>query len=141
MTFLLDTNIISELRKTRPHGAVLAWRRSIPTHQLAIPAVEIAEIQNGIEITRKQDEPKAHELERWLDEVMAYYMIVPADGAVFRQWARLMSGKTDDLGTDALIAATARVNRMVVATRNIRDFKGFNIEIFNPFMYTDGGES
>ena len=85
MTFLLDTNVVSEFRKTRPHGAVLAWRRSVPLHQLAIPAVVIAEIQNGIEITRNQDATKARELEKWLDEVMEYYAILPADGAIFRE--------------------------------------------------------
>jgi predicted nucleic acid-binding protein len=140
MTFLLDTNIVSELRRTSPHGAVLAWRRSVPTHQLAIPAVAIGEIQNGIEITRKQDATKAGELERWLDEVMGYYTIVAADGAIFREWARLMAGKSDDLSSDALIAATARVHRMVVATRNIRDFKEMDVEVFNPFEFTVGGK-
>jgi hypothetical protein len=140
VTYLLDTNIISELRKTRPHGAVLAWRRSIPTHQLAIPAMVIAEIQSGIEMTRRQDAPKAQELERWLDDVMAYYTIVAADGEVFRQWARLMAGRSDDLSGDALIAAMARVHRMVVATRNIRDFQEMDVEICNPFDFTARGE-
>jgi len=140
MIYLLDMNIVSELRKTSPRGAVLAWRHSVPTHQLAIPAVVIAEIQNGIELTRKQDASKAKDLEKWLDEVMGYYTIVPADGAIFREWARLMTGRTDELSGDALIAATARVHRMIVATRNIKDFKEFDVEIFNPFLYSSGGE-
>ena len=138
MTFLLDNNVVSELRKPRPHGAVVAWRRSVPLHQLAVPAVVVAEIQDGIEITRKQNPAKAAEFEGWLDGVMSYYTILPADGAIFREWARLMHGKSDDLSADAMIAATARVLRLVVATRNVKDFRHFNVEVFNPFEYSSG---
>ena len=140
MTFLIDTNVVSELRRTRPHGAVLAWRRSVPLHQLAIPAIVIAEIQSGIEITRKQDANKARELEKWLDEVMDYYSVLPMDGPIFREWARLMAGKPDDLSGDAMIAATARIHHMIVVTRNVRDFDGLAAEVFNPFSYTTEGE-
>ena len=133
MTFLLDNNVISELRKNRPHGAVVTWRKSVPTDQLAIPAVVVGEIQTGIEITRKQDAAKAQELEGWLDRVMSYYTILPADGTIFREWARLMQGKSDDLSEDALIAATARIHHLTVVTRNVKDFVGFGVRVFNPF--------
>jgi predicted nucleic acid-binding protein len=135
MTYLLDTNIVSEFRKPRPHGAVTAWRRSIPSHQLAIPAVVLAEAQAGVEITRRQDPAKAAELESWIEGLMIYYTILPADGAIFREWARLMHGVSADLSADAMIAATARVLRLIVVTRNVKDFKPFRVEVFNPFGY------
>ena len=135
MKFLLDNNVISELRKPRPHGAVVEWRRSIALHQLAIPGIVVAEIQGGIELTRQQDDTKAKQLEDWLDGLMSYYTILPADGAVYREWARLMHGKPDHLSADGMIAATARVLGLIVATRNIKHFEPFDVEVFNPFSY------
>jgi toxin FitB len=138
MTFLLDNNVVSELRKSRPHSAVTAWKRSVPLHQLSIPAIVVAEIQDGIERTHRQDAAEAKELENWLDGVMSYYTILPADGVIFREWARLMHGRQDDLSADAMIAATARILGLIVATRNVRDFKPFNVQVFNPFNYSPG---
>ena len=139
MRFLLDTNVLSELRRTRPHSAVLAWRQTVPVHQLAIPAIVIAEIQSGIEITRRQDAAKAQELEKWLDKLMDYYAILSADGTIFREWARMLAGKSDDLSGDVMIAATARTYGLVVVTRNVKDFEDLGVEIFNPFQITPGG--
>jgi len=136
MIFLLDTNVVSEFRKPRPHGGVTAWRRSIPVHQLAIPAVVLAEAQAGVEITRTQDPAKAAELESWIESLLVYYTVLPADGAIFREWARLMHGVSSDQSADAMIAATARVLRLIVATRNVKDFKPFKVEVFNPFTYS-----
>jgi predicted nucleic acid-binding protein len=131
--FLLDNNVVSELRKSRPHGAVVAWRRSVPLHMLAVPGIVVAEIQEGIELTRAQDASKAKELDDWLDSVMNYYKILPADGATYREWARLMHGRSEGLAGDAMIAATARVLDLVVVTRNVKDFHQFGVEILNPF--------
>jgi hypothetical protein len=138
MTYLLDTNIVSEFRKSRPHGAVTAWRRSIPIYQLAIPAVVLAEAQAGAEITRRQNPAKAAELEDWIEGLMLYYTVLPADGAIFREWARLMHGVSSDQSADAMIAATARVMGLIVATRNVKDFLRFNVRVFNPFEYAPG---
>ncbi|MGB9147952.1 MAG: type II toxin-antitoxin system VapC family toxin [Acidobacteriaceae bacterium] len=133
--FLLDTNVISELRKTKPHGAVSAWIRSLHDEDIQLPAVAIAELQDGAERTRRQDPQKAVELEQWIDRIMASFAVLPIDGPMFREWARLMSGKSDDLAADAMIAATARAHRLTVATRNVKDFTLFGVQVFNPFTY------
>jgi len=65
--YLLDTNVISELRKRKPHGAVSAWIQSLRDQDIQVPAVAIAELQNGAEITRRQDREKADEIEQWID--------------------------------------------------------------------------
>jgi predicted nucleic acid-binding protein len=138
--YLLDTNVISELRKAKPHGAVLAWFHAVRPEEIAIPAVVIGEIQDGAEITRKQDQLKAAEIEAWLDYILANFSVLSMDGPMFREWARLMVGKSDELSGDAMIAATARIHHMIVVTRNVRDFDGLAVKVFNPFSYTNGGE-
>ncbi|HVC45771.1 MAG TPA: type II toxin-antitoxin system VapC family toxin [Terracidiphilus sp.] len=140
MKYLLDTNVISELRKRKPHGAVSAWIQSLRDQDIQIPAVAIAELQDGAEITRHQDPTKAEELEQWIDRIMATFVVLPIDGSMFRDWARLMAGKSDDLAADAMIVATARGHRLTVATRNVKDFTIFGIQVFNPFTYTSAGK-
>lgn len=131
--YLLDTNVVSELRRPRPHGAVLAWIAGVPANQLFISVVTIGEIQAGIEITREQDETKATALEAWLDQVVAAYGITPMDAAAFREWARLKHRKSDTLIEDAMIAATAAVNGFTVVTRNTSDFGELGVAMLNPF--------
>jgi toxin FitB len=137
--YLVDTNVISELRKTKPHGAVVAWRSSLSARQIAIPAVVLSELQDGVELTRRQNPIKALEIERWIDRVALTYTVVPMDGTIFREWARMMAGKSSDLAIDAMIAATARIHRLAVATRNVRDFKPFGVQTVNPFSYSTKG--
>ncbi len=131
--YLLDTNIISELRKVRPHGAVTAWISAMEEASLFVSAVTLGELQVGIERTRRQDPAKASELEWWVDRVPAVYRVLPMDTACFREWGRIMHNKPADLIEDAMIAVTARVHRLIVATRNERDFKQLDVRTFNPF--------
>ncbi len=131
--YLLDTNVVSELRKPKPHGAVLAWLQPIADSDLFLSAVTIGEIQAGIEITRDQDPVKAAEIGNWLDQVAGTFNVISMDAAVFRAWARLMHRKPDHLIEDAMIAATALVNGLIVVTRNVRDFEGFGVKVVDPF--------
>jgi toxin FitB len=131
--FLLDTNVISELRKKRPHGSVVAWLESVSDNDLFISAVTLAEIQAGIEITREQDPAKSAEIELWLDQVGSTYNVLPMDTSTFRLWAKMMHRQSDTVYEDAMIAATAIVHKLTVVTRNVRDFKRFQVPILNPF--------
>ena len=133
--FLLDTNVISETRKPRPHGAVLAWLRIIRPEDLQLSAITLLELQQGAERTKRQDVATAQRLDHWISALAATMTIVPADGDVCRETARIMASKSPDLFQDAFIAATARVHHLTVVTRNIRDFSYFDVLTFNPFKY------
>lgn len=132
--YVLDTNVVSELRKPKPHGAVLQWIKGVADAELHISAVTIGEIQAGIEITREQDPPKADELELWLEQVATTFNVVPMDATSFREWARLMHRASDTQYEDAMIAATARAHKLMVVTRNVADFKHFGVPVLNPFL-------
>ncbi len=131
--YLLDTNVISELRKPRPHGQVLAWFHAVADKDLHLSAVSLGEIQVGIELTREQDPAKATELERWADQVAATYNVLAVDAATFRLWGQLMHWRSNTLLEDALIAATARQHALTLVTRNVRDFSSFGVKLLNPF--------
>ena len=131
--YLLDTNVISELRKNKPHGAVLAWLSALREEQVLISTATMGEFQAGVERTRRQNAAKATEIENWLTYVETSFSFLPMDTACFREWSRLMEGKSRVFETDAMIAATARVHGLTVATRNGKDFKHLGVEIVNPF--------
>jgi len=135
--YLLDTNVVSELRRKKPHGAVIAWINSVDDKDLYLSAVTLAEIQAGIELTRDQNPERAEELESWLNLVTDSYNILPMDGVTFRIWAKLMHKRSNTLYEDAMIAATAKNNKLIVVTRNVADFEYFDVDIVNPFEYSE----
>lgn len=139
--YLLDTNVISELRRPRPHGAVLAWLGSVADSDLYLSAVSLGKIQAGIELTRAQNAAKASEIELWADQVAACYNVLAMDANTFRLWARLLHGRSDTLYEDAMIAATAKQHHLTVVTRNVADFAHFakcGVAVFNPFTFSAG---
>jgi toxin FitB len=127
--YLLDTNVVSKLRRQKPHGAVIAWLNGVEDKDLFISSVTIGEIQAGIEMTREQDLEKARQLDQWLDLVAGTYNVISMDAGIFRAWAKLMHKTSDTLYEDAMIAATAKINNLVVVTRNISDFRSFGIKL------------
>jgi toxin FitB len=139
MAFLLDTNVVSELRRQRPHGGVVAWIESVADAELHLASVTIGEIQAGIECTREQDSAKAGEIERWLDQVCTTFNILTMDGPAFRRWAQLMHRQSETLYEDAMIAAIAKVHQLTVVTRNVGDFSRFDVPLLNPFTSRDLG--
>src|SRR5262249_30233285 len=129
--YLLDTNVVSELRKARPHAAVVGWLRGVRSQDLHISAVTLGELQAGIELTREQAADKAAEIEAWADQIAETWNVLPMDARTFRLWARLMHRRSNNLIEDAMIAATARVHGLCVVTRNVKDFRDFGVELLN----------
>ncbi|MDO9179836.1 MAG: type II toxin-antitoxin system VapC family toxin [Agitococcus sp.] len=136
MMYLLDTNVVSETRKSKPHGAVLAWLKATPEQSLYLSAVTLGEIQAGIEITRERDLAKAAEIEIWLEQLAQSFQILPVDAAAFRCWAKLLHHRANHHLEDALIAATAMTHGLTVVTRNTKDFEAFGVMLLNPFLNT-----
>ena len=136
--YLLDTNVVSELRRPRPHGAVLAWLNSVDDANLHLAAVTLGELQCGVELTRERDPEKAEAIEAWIDQVGQTFNVLPMDGRTFRVWGQLTHGRSDDVLEDAMIAATAIVHELIVVTRNVRDFKPLGVRTFDPFAFGTG---
>jgi predicted nucleic acid-binding protein len=132
--FLLDTNVISELRKTRPHGAVISWYKSYGPHTFFLPSIVLYELQAGVELTCTSDKPKAIQIDQWVDEIVTSASVLALDAKAARMTAKLIHGKPPELFKDAMIAAIALTNELTVATRNVKDFRRFGVATINPFL-------
>ena len=133
--YLLDTNIISEIRKgPRCHPNVAAWYSNLEEESLYLSVLVLGEIRKGIEGLRGRDAGKANELDLWLEQLQTSFQsqILPVDITISQEWGRLSSLHTVPV-IDGLLAATATAHRLVLVTRNTRDFADLGIQVLNPF--------
>ena len=135
MNYLLNTNIISEIRKggeCNPH--VAAWYDSVDEDSIYVSVLVLGGIRKGIERARPTNPGQARALEKWLSTLSQCFAdrILPIDLAVADEWGR-MSAKRPVSTVDALLAATAKVHRMMLATRNVADVADLGAEVLNPF--------
>ena len=135
MKFLLDTNVISEIRKReRAHPNVARWVARTPVEEMGTSVMVLAEIRRGIELKRRRDPDQAKSLDRWLTEMRARLgdRVLPIDEPIAEAWATL--GIPDRLPLiDALLAATAGVHGLTLVTRNVAHVAGTGVSLLNPF--------
>ena len=135
MSYLLDTNILSETIKPRPNSRVLAWLEAIPSEALYVSVLTLGEIRKGVE---KLPEPGRREkLRLWLEHDLAAWFgdrVLPVDLAVADRWGRLQADAGRPLGAvDSLLAATALHHELRLVTRNEKDFVFPGLDVINPF--------
>jgi toxin FitB len=139
VSYLIDTNIISEVRKgARCDAYVSAWYASIADEDLFLSTLVLGEIRKDVELARSRDSGKAAALERWLRQVEAAFngRVLGIDNAVSDQWGR-MSAIRRVPAIDGLLAATALTNGLTLVTRNDRDVAGLGATVLNPFRGTE----
>lgn len=135
MTWLIDTNVISEIRKgPRCHPAVAAWWAGVDDRGLFLSALTLGEIRKGIEGLRPRDPAKAAALDAWLADVAEAFgpRVLGVDLAVAEAWGRMSAMRSVPV-VDALLAATAGVHGLVLVTRNTADVEGLGVRVLDPF--------
>ncbi len=135
MSYLVDTNVVSELRKGRRcHPNPSAWFASLAPDEIFLSVLVVGEIRTGIERIRRRDDRAARALDRWLRELLRTHeeRILPIDLAVAEEWGRLNAPARVSV-VDGLLAATAKVHDLSLATRNVRDVVPAAVRLVNPF--------
>ena len=135
MSFLIDTNVISEIRKgERCDRRVAAWYESIDPSGVYLSVLVTGEIRRGIERMQRRDPARAGVFERWLADLGVAFAarILPIDRAVADEWGRLSAIRTVP-AVDGLLAATAKVHSLTLVTRNVADIAGLGAAVLNPF--------
>lgn len=134
MSFLLDTNILAELRKPRPHRGVMSWFEAAEGSQLHLSVLVAGEIQQGVARLQARDPRRAAAYDTWLQTLRREYAerLLPVTEEIALEWGRLNAG--DPLPVlDGFLAATARVHDLTIVTRNVRDFARTEVAVLNPF--------
>jgi predicted nucleic acid-binding protein len=132
--YLLDTMVLSELRKRRRDHNLVGWLERVRPTEVYLSVVTIGEVEKGIARQQRRDPAFAERLAGWLDGVLLYYAtrILAIDVNVARRWGRLADAQ-GHAGADLLIAATAIEHGLAVVTRNLRHFEGTGVPLVNPF--------
>lgn len=136
MAFLLDTNVVSELRRKAPNRHVVAWYHDHRSADMYVSALTVGEIRNGIERVRPRDPAQADSLDRWLATLVTTYRdrILPITTRIADEWGRMNALPQPLPVIDGLMAATARVHRFTFVTRNVADVERTGIQVRNPFQ-------
>jgi predicted nucleic acid-binding protein len=135
VSFLLDTNVVSEMRKSAPNRRVVTWFRDNADADAYISVMVVGEIRRGIELLRSRDAGRAAAHDSWLGHVVETYQdrVLPVSLAAAEEWGRLLSTPQPPPTVDALMAATAKVHRLTLVTRNVKDVERTGVAVINPF--------
>ena len=134
--YLVDTCVVSELRRIEPNTSVLSWFFSVRNREIHLSSITIAELQRGAQLVKARRPQFAVELETWLEEAMiSQFSVLPFDTAAAREWGRMEIDDEDKNSLDAMIAAIARSRGLTVVTRNVKDFAPLDVDYVDPFAY------
>ena len=135
MKYLVDTNVISEIRKgARCNPGVSAWYATVTDEDLCLSVLVLGEIRKGIELKRRRDPLQADLLEAWLDQIRMAFgdRALPVDATIIEAWGRMAARRSVPV-VDGLLAATAKVHDLTLVTRNEADVADLGARILNPF--------